>query len=495
MKVIITKNYEEMSAKAARFVLAHLWRKPDIVLGLPTGSTPIGMYENFSEAYNQGRADFSRVATFNLDEYVGLGQKDPDSYHSFMSKHLFNHINIKKQNIHIPNGAAKDLASELEQYESDIKDYGRIDLQVLGIAPNGHIGFNEPGTEFAARTHIATLTPETRRKNAKHLKSKKTPESAITVGLGTIMESKKIVLIASGKDKADAVAKTIEGKVNKDIPASLVQWHSDVTVILDEQAASKLKRDYASPFLFDEGDVEVLTENDLPTGKFISVISPHPDDASISLGGVIGALSKRNRVNTIIMTTGYRSEVSGLRPDEVIKIREREAREESKILGSKPIFMRSSFYDAKHSQSAMNADVAKLTSQFKKTKPDIVFVPQAHDRHPTHSASRDIALRAIDKYVGRKKDSVQVYNYEGLWSLFAEGEFNTAFAYDESLMKKKIQAINAQKSQLARTRFDVAAKSLARLRASIVPEQALVGYGAKAPKLGKYFELFEVNAL
>ncbi|MEK7189133.1 MAG: PIG-L family deacetylase [Patescibacteria group bacterium] len=210
------------------------------------------------------------------------------------------------------------------------------------------------------------------------------------------------------------------------------------------------------------------------------------------MGALIAALSKRNRVHVVIVTTGYRSVVNGMRPEEVTRIREKEAREESKILGAAPVFLRAEFYDAKEEHEALRRDAAKLANVFNRTKPDLLFLPHELDRHPTHAQSRTLALDALSKHQSQKKRDISVYGYEGLWSLFSEGEFNTVFAYDESLMKKKLKAISAQKSQLSRTRFDVAAKSLARLRASIVPEQALVGYGARAPKLGKYFELFHV---
>lgn len=493
MKVIITKNYEEMSAKASRFMLAQLWRKPNSVLGLATGTTQIGMYEKLIEARKSNRADFSKIKTFNLDEYLGIEPEDKESYHSFMRQHLFDGINVKKSNHHVLNGTSENPDKECDNYEQKIKNASGIDLQVLGLGQNGHIGFNEPGTGFDAITHVVELTDSTRKANKKHFKNRSTPSHALTMGLASIMDAKKVLLAASGKKKAKAVADTIEGRVNKDVPASLLQWHPDVTIILDEDAASNLQRDYTSPFLFDYGDVEVLTEIDLPKGKFITVISPHPDDASISLGGIVSALSKQNRVHIIIMTSGYRSDVNGIKPDEVIKIREKEAKAEAKILGAKLVFLRAEFYDAKDTKQAQKKDIERLAPNLKKLKPDIIFVPQEHDRHPTHNMSRIIALEALEKHKHKSGATIPVYNYEGLWSLFAEGEFNTVFAFDEGVMKKKIKAISAQDSQISRTRFDVAAKSLARLRATIVPEQALVGYGAKAPKLGKYFELFNVT--
>lgn len=492
MKVIITKNYQEMSAKAARFVLAQLWHKSNLVLGLATGATPIGMFKKLIEAHKQGRADFSSVTTFNLDEYLGIPPKDAESYYTFMNKNLFNSINAKAENIHLLNGIADDPNQECFRYEQMIKNAGGIDLQILGLGPNAHLGFNEPGTSFDSRTHLIKLTPSTRNKNDKYFKNRHTPSNALTMGLSTIMGAKKTLLLASGKDKAKAIAEAIEGNVRTQVPASILQWHQDATVIIDEDAASKLERDYSSPLLFADGDVEVLTKQDLPEKKKIVVISPHPDDASISMGGMISELAKKNKVHIVITTSGYRSVVSETKMQDVIAIREKEAKAESKILGTIPYFLQAKFYDAKDIDKAINQDIKKLSAFFKKIKPDIVFVPQVNDKHPTHKLSREVALKSLLSYNKKSKSSVSIWGYEGLWSIFAEGDFNTIFAFDEKVMKQKMKAIASQKSQVQRTRFDVAAKSLAQLRAAIVPEQALVGYGAKAPKLPKYIELFSV---
>jgi len=493
MKVIITKNYQDMSAKAARFVLAQIWRKRDSVLGLATGSTPVGMYKQLAKAHQEGRADFSKVTTFNLDEYWGLPQTDPDSYHRFMSSQLFKKINISDGSTHIPSGDAADADAVCQEYEQQIKKSGGIDLQILGIGTNGHIGFNEPGTSFDSHTHLAALSAETRRKNAAQVKKRTVPSHAITMGLGTIMEARKIVLIASGKEKAHAIADAIEGKVSTRNPASVLQWHPDVTVILDEAAASKLKSNYRSPLLFAEGDIELLTKSDLPEGKQIMVISPHPDDASISLGGIISALTNKNDVHVVIMTTGYRSVVEGKSIESVIKTREHEAQAESRVLGSKLIFLHASFYDAHEVEKAVARDARTLEQYVRRIKPDILFVPNTADKHPTHKLSRETARRAVERWQRTSGRAVEWWDFEGPWSQFSEGDFNTIFAFDEAIMKKKMRAIALQKSQIERTRFDIAAKALAELRGALVPEQALVGYGAKAPKLGKYFELFRVT--
>jgi glucosamine-6-phosphate deaminase len=492
MKVIITKNYQEVSAKAARFVLAQLWHKPNFVIGLATGATPVGMYKKLIEAHKEGRADFSSVTTFNLDEYLGISPTDPESYRVFMKKNLFGSINLKNQNINLLDGMADNPNQECLMYEQSIKNAGGIDLQVLGLGSNAHIGFNEPGTSFDSITHVTKLTTNTRKANDQYFKDRHTPSNALTMGLSSIMQSKKVLLLVSGKAKAKAVADAIEGSVRTQVPASILQWHPDVTVILDEDAASKLKRDYSSPLLFTEGDVEVLTKQDLPEKKKIVIVSPHPDDASISMGGTISELTKKNKVHIVIATTGYRSVVSEAKISDVISIREKEAKKESKILGAVPYFLRAEFYDAKDVEKAINKDTKKLSAYFKKIKPDIIFVPQVNDKHPTHKLSREVALKSLLEYSKKSKSRVSVWGYEGLWSLFGEGDFNTIFAFDDKTMNQKMKAIASQESQLQRTRFDIAAKSLAQLRAAIVPEQALVGYGAKAPKLPKYIELFNV---
>lgn len=493
MKVIIAKDYQELSAKAARFVLAQMWRQPDLVLCLPTGNTPIGLYRKLVSSYKNGQVDFRNTATFNLDEYWGIKPTDRESYRAYMQKHLFGQVNIKKSRAHLPPAMASEADAACYSYERAIKDAGGVDLAILGIGNNGHIGFNEPGTAFDSRTHLAKLSETTRRQNAEHFSGSPVPTHALTMGLGTIMESKKIMLLASGAAKAEAVAKALEGKIDTAIPASILQWHQDITFIIDEAAASKLQRSYRSPLLFAEGNIELLTEHDLPHNKRVAVVSPHPDDASISLGGMIYALSRHNQVHIVIATTGYRSVVNGLKPQEVTAIREAEARLESKVLGTKPIFLRAEFYDARDPDKASRRDTSRLAAHFKKIKPDMVFLPSRKDSHPTHRASRQITLAALESFAARGGKRAVVWEYEGLWSMFSEGDFNTIFTYDDKIMKRQLKAISLQRSQIARTRFDIAAQSLARLRATIVPEQALVGYGARPPRLGKYFELFYVN--
>lgn len=241
MNIIRVKDYQEMSQKACEMIISIIRSKERPVLGLATGSTPEGLYECVIEQYKSNQVTFEYVTTFNLDEYVGLTGEDPNSYRFFMNNKLFNHIDIQKENTHVPNGVAVDLEQEVLKYEELIKENGAIDIQVLGIGLNGHIGFNEPGTPFTSRTHIVELDESTRNANARFFSSiEEVPTQAITTGIETIMESKKIVLLVSGEEKAETLAKLLEGEITEDFPASILHKHHDVTIIADEPALSRI---------------------------------------------------------------------------------------------------------------------------------------------------------------------------------------------------------------------------------------------------------------
>ncbi len=242
MEIIVKENAEEMSKVAARVVAATLNAKPNAVLGLATGSTPLGLYRELVRMHQDEGLDFSQVTTFNLDEYVGLSRKHPQSYHYFMHENLFKHINIPKQNIHIPSGTTHNYAAFCQWYEDRIKQCGGIDLQILGIGTDGHIAFNEPGSSLGSRTRIKTLAKQTIDDNARFFDSpEEVPIYAITMGVGTIVEARKILLLANSEKKAQAVAAAIEGPVTSMITASALQLHRDCMFILDRQAAGALK--------------------------------------------------------------------------------------------------------------------------------------------------------------------------------------------------------------------------------------------------------------
>jgi len=241
MEVKISPTYEALSKQAAEFVAELLNAKPNAVLGLATGSSPIGLYRELVRMHKDEGLDFSQVTTFNLDEYVGLPADHPQSYHYFMYENLFKHINVPKEHIHIPSGTTKNYRAFCQWYENRIKECGGIDMQVLGIGSDGHIAFNEPTSSLASRTRLKTLARQTIEDNARFFdRAEEVPIYAITMGVGTILEARHLLLVANGENKADAVAKMIEGPVTSMITASALQLHPHAKVFIDDAAASKL---------------------------------------------------------------------------------------------------------------------------------------------------------------------------------------------------------------------------------------------------------------
>jgi len=243
MEIIIQPDSETASGLAAGVIVRLLREKPDAVLGLATGSTPLRLYRELVRLHADGEADFRRVRTFNLDEYIGLPPEHTQSYHSFMWQNLFRHINIDPQNVHIPDGLAADVPAFCTSYEKEIRAAGGIDIQVLGIGTDGHVGFNEPSSSLASRTRIKTLTVQTRRDNARYFGSEdQVPHHVITMGVGTVMDARQCLLLAFGDAKAPAIAAAVEGPITAMNPASILQMHPNAKVFLDEAAAACLVR-------------------------------------------------------------------------------------------------------------------------------------------------------------------------------------------------------------------------------------------------------------
>jgi glucosamine-6-phosphate deaminase len=247
MLVILKRDNDEISRQAAQLIASAVRKKPALTLGLATGGTMTGVYSHLVQLHKAGSLDLSRVATFNLDEYLGLSVTHPQSFHHFMQEHFFAHVNVDPRNIHIPDGTIRGHYDEYcASYEAAIRKAGGIDLQILGIGRNGHIGFNEPTSSIGSRTRLKVLSQETIDDNSKFFApGEESPRCAITMGIGTIMEAQKIILLATGTAKAAAVAKSIEGPIASAVSASALQLHPDVTFIVDEQAASELtQREY-----------------------------------------------------------------------------------------------------------------------------------------------------------------------------------------------------------------------------------------------------------
>ena len=241
MRIICAKDYQDVSRKAANIIAAQIQLKPDCVLGLATGSSPVGTYQELIKKYESGDLDFSKVSTVNLDEYVGLTKDHDQSYAYFMRTNLFDHVNIDQANCNIPNGMNPDAEGECARYDAVIASFGGADLQLLGLGPNGHIGFNEPADSFVKPTNKVELTKSTIDANARFFASAdEVPRQALTMGIKTIMQAKKVLVVVSGKDKAEIVKKAFTGPVTPEVPASILQMHSDVILVADEAAASLL---------------------------------------------------------------------------------------------------------------------------------------------------------------------------------------------------------------------------------------------------------------
>ena len=241
MRIYLSEDYKAMSRRAADIISAQVITKPDSVLGLATGGTPVGAYQQLVEWYKKGDLSFAEIKTVNLDEYLGLSPHHEQSYRYFMQVNLFDHIDIKPENTHVLNGLAKDPQAECAAYNQLIRDLGGIDLQLLGMGHNGHIAFNEPGDDFGLETHVVTLTDRTIDANTRFFESRdEVPRHALSMGIKNIMQARRILIVVSGEEKAETVCKAFAGPVTKDVPASVLQLHPDVTLVGDRAALSKL---------------------------------------------------------------------------------------------------------------------------------------------------------------------------------------------------------------------------------------------------------------
>ena len=237
MQIIVCKNYEEMSKTGARIIASQVIMKPKCILGLATGSTPIGMYSELGRMCDEGILDFSGVSSYNLDEYYPISPDNPQSYYYFMEENLFSKINIDRANTHIPSGNSSDPEAECSRYDEMIDKAGGVDLQVLGIGQNGHIGFNEPDSALIAGTHVTGLTESTIKANSRFFDSvDDVPTKALTMGIATIIKAKKIIILANGKSKHEAVSALLDDKIDTQVPATMLKLHSDVVLICDEEA-------------------------------------------------------------------------------------------------------------------------------------------------------------------------------------------------------------------------------------------------------------------
>lgn len=242
MNILTFKSEERLNETAANIIAGIVQVKPDAILGLATGGTPVGIYKELVKLNQEGIVSFKQVTTFNLDEYVGIDPAHEQSYRHYMQQHLFNHVDINQDRTHVPNGNADDLQAECVRYEQAIREAGQLDIQLLGIGHNGHIGFNEPADELVSDTHVVELAEETRNANSRYFASEEeVPKQAITMGIGSILKAKKLMLVVKGADKAEIVKRALQGPITTACPASLLQTHPNLVVLVDEAAGSKLQ--------------------------------------------------------------------------------------------------------------------------------------------------------------------------------------------------------------------------------------------------------------
>ncbi len=351
-----------------------------------------------------------------------------------------------------------------------------IDVALLSVDARGHIGFHATGASPESRAGVVPVENRARWGAAE----------AFSLGLADLARASRILLFASGKNLAEIVRSLTEGSFDPSKPICVLQRHADVILVADRSALSRIEGvEKISGF---HAGLFILDAASAPAGRRILVVSPHPDDAPISLGGTMALLAAQNRVVTAVMSTGHRSFIYGTQREERIAIREKEVAKESRILGAEPRFLRLPFYEANY--DVTEADLASFTALLGEVSPDWVFMPHRADAHPAHVASRRIALESLQRYLRAAGGSVETWDFEGPWALFNRGDFNTIVSVPRVSFERKIEAIRAHASQVARTPYDVAAESLARLRSALVPESELAGYGGKPPRLEPYLELF-----
>jgi glucosamine-6-phosphate deaminase len=487
--IVITPDYHSTCKKVADLMVSRIKRNPSVTLGLPTGDTPLRFYQNLVEEYNEGNVNFSKAKIFNLDEYANLSGTHTGSYAFYMYGNLLSHVNLPKGSWNIPNGIAKNLEEECRRYEKKITLAGGLNLTLLGIGMNGHIGFNEPGTPFNSLTHISKLTKNTIDSNRHHFGSpKEMPKLALTMGVKTIMNSDEIILMASGPKKAHAIYNLVYGHLTRKFPASILQTHNNVTLVIDEAAATELKK--AGYTDVKSADFTIYDEKTLPTNKNIVIISPHPDDSAIGVGGIVSMLSPHNKVTTLVMTSGHRAQIQGKTKTQRTKIRRDEAKEEADILGVDYKCLNLNFYEA---NKIDKSDEQKIYSTLKKLDPDIIFQVTPKDLHPTHQMSTELVTSALRKLVSEKKRVIEVWHYESPWWLFQPGDFNAFVQLSDKAVKNKVKAVEAHRSQTSRTPYDKLAEALAVVRGATVPEQVLGKYGETPPKLKLHAEVFAIS--
>ena len=445
MKVIIKKNYKTITEWIAYYIVTKINQfKPTnhrkFVLGLPTGSSPLGIYNKLIQYYKENKVSFKNVITFNMDEYVGLSKEDPQSYYYFMHRHFFDHIDILPEHINMLDGCAPDLKQECARYESKIVEVGGIDLFLGGVGTDGHIAFNEPGSSLSSRTRIKTLCQETIDSNSRFFNNNNNvPQFALTVGLATIMDAKEVVIIISGIKKANALKQCLEGNVNNTWTITLLQHHNNCLIGCDKEATKELKvktLDYFNNLqkitnMLGEPNYNYLDKFILNEDKIV-IFSPHPDDDVIGLGGTMQKLNKKN-VIVIYMTNGshgYDNTKYNYNP------RILEATLSLKVLGYNNDnfkFIELPFYETKQITEIDTQMISKLLQDI---KPKHIFVCKDTDPSKTHNKCYNLIKEST---LNQELEKVWLYN--SAWGSWDSDNFNfnaTSYFNEEEYKLKKL---------------------------------------------------------
>jgi len=465
MKVLVLPGPAQVARAAAIEVTARLHARPDLGLGLASGRSPRGLYLELVRAHRRRDVDLRRARFFLLDEWLGLGPRDPRSFHAELRRALLGAARVPAARVAALRGDAPDPAAEARRYEDAIRAAGGIDLQVLGIGRNAHLAFNEPDASFASRTRVVALDRGSRQAGR--------PPRALSQGIATILDARALLLIATGAAKARAVAAALEGDLDERCPASVLRVHPDVTVILDRAAASALR---GPLFAETEPPVAALEARALPAGRRVAVISPHPDDTSICCGGLVAAWARRSDVTSVVLGSGHRAEIPGTTRAARAALRGREARREGRVLGARVCFPRLGSYDA--GNTLLGADAATLTRLLRALRADTIVLPDPADRHPAHRVAAQLALEAARRLARERRRPVELWHYESAWRIFEREEFNTVVAVPAWAARAKLRAIRAHASQVERRRYDLAAEGLSIFRAVTTAESKLSGFGA-----------------
>ena len=477
IRVVPARDESNIEQKVVTLLLAAVQEKPDLIVSVFAGTPAFGVYRLLVERARSELVDFSRVRFVVFDELIpepGAHAVRP-RFRSVLDERLFIPLGIPAENIvaFSPEGTR---AAETARVSSFLAVSG-IDVALLSVDSRGHIGFHVTGSDLESRAGILRV------ENAARWEA----GEAFSLGLADLAKATRILLFAAGRNLAEIVQKLTEGVFDPSVPISVLQRHGNVILVADGGALSRISREerihgfYSGFFIVDSKTV--------PSGRRVLVVSPHPDDAPISVGGAMAMLSATNRVVTAVMTTGHRSFIYGTQRGERISIREAEVVKESRFLGAEPRFLRLPFYDANYEVG--EADLERFVALLAEVDPDWIFLPHPKDSHPAHVASRVVVMESLRRFLAGSGRTVELWNYEGPWALFNRGDFNAIVTVPRLAFERKLQAIRAHESQTARTPYDVAAEALARLRSALVPESELAGFGALPPRLDAWLELFK----